>query len=67
MSDVSYKKMWKLILDKNMTKAELRKTAGVASSTFSKLNKNEYVSLDVIVRLCEVLECDIGDVIEIKH
>ncbi|MEG7903803.1 helix-turn-helix transcriptional regulator [Bacillus paranthracis] len=64
---VSYKKLWKLIIDKDITKAQLRKEAGIAASTFSKMNKNEYVSLEVIERICNVLECDIGDVIEIEH
>lgn len=64
---VSYKKLWKLIIDKDMTKAQLRETAGVAPSTFSKMNKNEYVSLEVIVRLCMVLNCDIGDIVEIER
>ncbi|MEC5238940.1 helix-turn-helix transcriptional regulator [Bacillus mycoides] len=62
---VSYKKLWKLIIDKDMTKAQLREAAGVAPSTFSKMNKNEFVSLEVIVRLCMVLNCDIGDIVEI--
>jgi len=64
---VSYKKLWKLIIDKDMTKAQLREAANVAPSTFSKMNKNEYVSLEVIVRLCGVLNCDIGDIVGIER
>lgn len=64
---VSYKKLWKLMIDKEMTKPQLRKEAGVAPSTFSKMNKNELVSMEVIVRLCEVLNCDIGDIVEIER
>ena len=64
---VSYKKLWKLIIDKDITKSQLRKEAGIAASTFSKMNKNEYVSLEVIERICNVLECDIGDVLEIER
>ncbi len=64
---VSYKKLWKLIIDMDISKAQLRKESGVAASTFSKMNKNEYVSLEVIERICNVLKCDIGDVVEIEH
>lgn len=64
---VSYKKLWKLMIDKEMTKPQLRTKAGVAPSTFSKMNKNELVSMEVIVKLCEVLECDIGDIVEIER
>jgi putative transcriptional regulator len=63
---VNYKKLWKLMIDKDLTKPELRKKAGVAPSTFSKLNKNELVSMEVMIRLCEVLNCDIGDIMEIN-
>ncbi|WP_278697533.1 helix-turn-helix domain-containing protein [Anaerobutyricum hallii] len=64
---VSYKKLWKLIIDMDISKAQLRKESGVAASTFSKMNKNEYVSLEVIERICNVLKCDIGDVVEIER
>lgn len=66
MMSICYKKLWKLAIDNDMTKAELRKKAGIAPSTFSKMNKNELVSMEVIVRLCTVLECDIGDIVEIE-
>lgn len=62
---VSYKKLWKLIIDKDLKKSDVRKSAKVSASTFSKMNKNEYVALEVIERICNVLECDIGDVVEI--
>lgn len=64
---VSYKKLWKLIIDMDISKAQLRKESGVAASTFSKMNKNEYISLEVIERICNVLKCDIGDVVEIER
>ena len=64
---VSYKKLGKLIIDMDISKAQLRKESGVAASTFSKMNKNEYVSLEVIERICNVLKCDIGDVVEIER
>ena len=63
MLKVSYNKLWKLIIDKEMSKAQLRKRTGIAASTFSKMNKSECVSLEIIVKLCHVLDCDIGDVV----
>lgn len=62
---VNYKKLWKLIIDKELKKSEVRKSANISASTFSKMGKNEYVALDVLVRICNVLDCDIGDIVEI--
>ena len=62
---VSYNKLFKLLIDKNMKKTELIKLADISSSTLAKLSKNETVSMDVILRLCQVLKCDIGDIVEI--
>lgn len=62
---VSYKKLWKLIIDKDMTNVEVRKAAKVSPATFTKLKKNEIVSLDVLIKICKILDCDIGDIIEI--
>lgn len=63
--NVSYKKLWKLIIDKDMTNVEGRKASGVSPATFTKLKKNETVSLDVLVKLCNILHCEIGDIIEV--
>ena len=62
---VSYKKLWKLIIDKDMTNPQVRDLANLSASTFTKMKKNEYVALDVLVRLAIVLECEIGDLIEV--
>ena len=62
---VSYNKLFKLLIDKNMKKTELIKLADISSSTLAKLSKNETVSMDVILRLCQGLKCDIGDIVEI--
>ena len=62
---ISYNKLFKLLIDKNMKKTELIKLADISSSTLAKLSKNETVSMDVILRLCQVLKCDIGDIVEI--
>jgi len=62
---VSYKKLWKLIIDKDLTNVEVRKAAKVSPATFTKLKKNETVSLDVLLKICKFLDCDIGDVMEV--
>ena len=60
-----YRKLWILLIEKNMTKPQLRKAANVSPSTFTKLNKNELVAMDVLVKICRVLDCDFGDIVEI--
>lgn len=62
---VSYKKLWMLIISKDLKKTQVREMAGVSASTFSKMSKNEYVALDVLVRLCIALDCELSDIIEI--
>ena len=64
MMGVSYKKMWKLIIDKDMTNVEVRRAAKISPATFTKLKKNEMVSLEVLIKICGVLDCDIGDIVE---
>lgn len=54
--------LWKLMKEKNMSKTQLRTVARLSTSTFAKLTKNEMVSLDVLVRLCRVLECQLSDI-----
>lgn len=54
--------LWKLMKEKNMSKTQLRTVAKLSTSTFAKLTKNEMVSLDVLVRLCRVLECQLSDI-----
>jgi len=63
--DVSYKKLWKLLIDRDMKKKELQIAAKLSTSTISKLNKSLNVQMDVLVRICRVLECDIADIVEI--
>ncbi|QSX08068.1 helix-turn-helix transcriptional regulator [Alkalibacter rhizosphaerae] len=60
---VSYNKLWKLLVDRRMSKADLRKAVGVSPNTFTKMNKNEEVSLTVLGRICKTLDCDYGDII----
>ncbi len=61
---MSYKKLWKLLIDKGMTKTEMRKAAGISSSSLAKLGKGENVTTDVLLRICETLECSLDDIVE---
>lgn len=58
---VSYKKLWILLAHREMSKAELRKQAGIALATFTKLRRNQEVDLSVLLKIAEVLDCDAGD------
>ena len=62
---VSYKKLWILIIEKDMTNLEVRKAAKISPATFTKLKKNEIVSLDILIKICRILDCDIGDIVEV--
>ena len=62
---ISYNKLWKLLIDKKMTKTQLREQADIATSTLAKLGKNEQVSMDVLLRICNVLNCDISEIMEL--
>lgn len=64
---VSYNKLWKLLIDKNMTKTELRQMADLGTSTLAKLGKAQQVSMDVMLRICGVLNCNISDVMDFVH
>ena len=64
---VSYDKLWKKLIDKKMTKNALRVQAEMSSSTMAKMSKNETVSMDVMLRICKVLNCGIEDVLEIVN
>ncbi|HHZ06992.1 MAG TPA: helix-turn-helix transcriptional regulator [Clostridiales bacterium] len=61
---VSYNKLWKLLIDKNMKKSQLREAVGASKSTFAKLGKNENVTLPVLLSICSYLHCDFGDIME---
>ena len=62
---ISYNKLWKLLVDKKMSKADLRKTAGIAPNTMTRLRRDEEVILTVLNKICATLEVDIGDVMEL--
>ncbi len=63
--DVSYNKLFKLLIDKGMKRAELRVATGISPNTMTKISNHELVSMEVLVKICRVLSCDIGDVVEI--
>lgn len=62
--NVSYNKLWKLMIDKNMNKGALRKLTGIGTNTLAKLSKNQPVSMEVLLKMCEKLDCDISDICE---
>lgn len=63
--NISYDKLFKLLIDKKIKKCELAKKCGFSNTTLAKLSKNEYVSMDIIVRICKVLNCTFNDILEI--
>ena len=62
---VSYKKLWKLLIDKDMMKKELSQKVNVSNYTLAKMNKGENVTTDVLVRICKALECNLDDIMEL--
>lgn len=60
----NYAKLWKLLIDRNMNKTTLREMAGISTGTLAKLGKNDYVSTEVIEKICVALDCKVGDVID---
>ena len=61
---VSYERLWKLLIDRKISKANLRKASGIAPNTMTKLRRNEEVTLTVLGKICNILEVDYGDIIE---
>jgi len=62
---ISYKKLWKLLIDRDMNKQDLRKLTGLSSSSIAKLGKNESVTTAVLLNICDKLDCDISDIMEV--
>ena len=61
---ISYKKLWKLLIDKDMKKKDLQQIAGISAASITKLGKNENVSTEIIQKICTALQCDVGDIME---
>ena len=62
---LSYNKLWKLLIDKGMTKTEMRLKADISTTTLAKLGKNEAVSMEVLLKICKVLNCNVGDIMDV--
>ena len=63
--EISYKKLWKLLIDRDMKKNDLQVSAGISWASVTKLSKGEAVSMDVLIKVCKAMNCDIGDVVEL--
>lgn len=61
---ISYKKLWKLLIDKGWNKKELIKKAGISTSSMAKLAKGQNITTDVLLKICKALDCDFGDIME---
>ncbi len=66
MSTVSYKKLWKLLIDKDMKRKDLREATGISTASMAKLSKNENLTTDVLLKICDALKCDISDIMEVS-
>ena len=64
---VSYKKLWKLLIDKDMNKTDLRNATGISSFTIARMTRGEDVSTAILKRVCMAMKCDIGDIVEFKR
>lgn len=62
---ISYNKLWKLLIDKNMNKTQLRKKAGLTTNVIAKMGKNQSVQIETLYKICEVLGCNLDDITEI--
>lgn len=62
---VNYNKLWKLLIDRNLSKTQLREQAGITTNALAKMGKNENVSTEILCKICEVLNCQIQDIVEI--
>lgn len=61
---VSYKKLWKMLIDKDMLKKDLQKTAGISWASVTKMSKGEAVSMEILMKVCKALHCDVGEIVE---
>ena len=61
---ISYNKLWKILIDKNMKRKDLQEVAGISSASIAKLGKGENISTDILLKICEALDCTIEDILE---
>lgn len=64
--ELSYDKLWKLLIDKKINKTQLSEKAGITTNAMAKLGKNESVQVEILAKICKVLECNIEDILELK-
>lgn len=64
---ISYKKLWKLLIDKDLKKKDLSTLAGISSASVTKLGKNENVNTEILEKICRALNCDISDIMEMSE
>ena len=63
---ISYDKLWKLLIDKKMNRTELKEASGISFNVLAKLGKDETVSMDSLLKICDIFKCDIGDIMEVN-
>ena len=63
---ISYNKLWHLMLDKNMKKADLKRATGISTATIAKLDKGQNVTTDILIRICKALDCELSDIMELS-
>ena len=63
--EISYKKLWKVLIDKDMKKKDLQAAAGISWASVTKLSKGESVSMEVLMKVCKTLECNLGDIMDL--
>lgn len=64
---ISYKKLWKLLIDKDLKKKDLREMTGISPSTIAKMRRNENINTEILIRICQSLKCDLNDIMEIME
>ncbi|NLO45336.1 MAG: helix-turn-helix domain-containing protein [Clostridiales bacterium] len=64
---ISYNKLWKMLIDKEMQKRDLQEAAGISSASIAKLGKSENITTDILIKICEALNCDLNDIMETKR
>ncbi len=64
---ISYNKLWKMLIDKKMTKSELKRTSGISTTSLAKLGKGENITTDVLLKICKALDCGINDIMDMEE
>ena len=62
---ISYDKLWKLLIDKKMNRTDLKDASGISSNVLAKMGKNEFVSMESLLKICIALDCNIGDIVDV--